>query len=44
MYGLKGGYAGNTDYVVIPILLLAPPVALWLFALATSWAFQGFRD
>jgi hypothetical protein len=43
MYGLKAGYAGNTDFEAIPILLLAPPVALWLFALATGWAFRGFR-
>jgi hypothetical protein len=43
MYGLKGGYAGNTDYVAILILLLAPPVALLLFGLATRWAFHGFR-
>ena len=43
MYELKGGYEGNTDYFAIPILLFAPPAALWLFGRATGWAFQGFR-
>jgi hypothetical protein len=44
MYGLQGGYTGNRDFVAIPILLLAPPVALFIFGLATGWAFQGFRS
>ncbi len=28
--------------VVAPVVLLAPPVALLLFGVATRWAFQGF--
>jgi hypothetical protein len=43
MYTLQGGYAGNKDFVAIPILLLAPPLALLIFGLATGWAFRGFR-
>ena len=29
--------------VVAPVVLLAPPVALLLFCIATRWAFQGFQ-
>ena len=29
--------------VVAPVVLLAPPVALLLFGIATRWAFQGFQ-
>jgi hypothetical protein len=43
MYGLRDGYTGNRDFVVIPILLAVPPVALLIFGLATGWAFRGFR-
>jgi hypothetical protein len=42
IYSLQGGYSGNRDFVAIPILLLAPPLALFIFALATAWAFRGF--
>jgi hypothetical protein len=43
MYSLRGGYTGNRDFVAIPILLLAPPVALLIIGLATGWAFRGFE-
>ena len=43
MYGLQGGYAGNKDFVAIPILLLAPPLALLIVGWATGWAFRGFQ-
>jgi hypothetical protein len=43
MYGLQGGYSGNKDFVAIPILLLAPPLALLFFGWATGWAFRGFQ-
>ena len=43
MYSLQGGYSGNRDFIAIPILLLAPPVALFMFGLATGWAFRGFE-
>jgi hypothetical protein len=43
MYSLQGGYSGNRDFVVIPILLLAPPLALLIFGVAIGWAFRGFN-
>jgi hypothetical protein len=43
MYSLQGGYSGNRHFVRIPILLLAPPLALFIFGLATGWAFGGFQ-
>jgi hypothetical protein len=43
MYSLQGGYSGNRDFVAIPILLLAPPLALFIFGVATPWAFRGFQ-
>ena len=43
MYGLQGGYAGNKDFVAIPILLLAPPLALLIVGWATGWAFRRFQ-
>jgi hypothetical protein len=43
MYSLQGGYSGNRDFVAIPILLLAPPLALFIFGAATGWAFRGFQ-
>jgi hypothetical protein len=43
MYSLQGGYSGNRDFVAIPILLLAPPLALFIFGVATGWAFRGFQ-
>jgi hypothetical protein len=42
MYGLQGGFKTIGDYLVIPVLLLGPPIALLLFGLATRWAFRGF--
>jgi hypothetical protein len=29
--------------LVAPVVLLAPPIALLLFGMATRWAFQGFQ-
>jgi hypothetical protein len=43
MYSLQGGYSRNRDFVAIPILLLAPPLALFFFGVATGWAFRGFQ-
>jgi hypothetical protein len=43
MYSLQGGYSGNRDFVAIPILLLAPPVALLIFGFTTGWALRGFE-
>jgi hypothetical protein len=43
MYSLQGGYSGNSDFLTIPILLLAPPLALFMFGVAAGWAFRGFQ-
>jgi hypothetical protein len=43
MYSLQGDYSGNRHFVTIPILLPAPPLALFIFGVATGWAFRGFQ-
>jgi hypothetical protein len=42
MYGMEDGFKAS-DVVVIPVLLLGPPVALLIFAIAAGWAFRGFN-
>ena len=43
MFGLHGGFKTTGDFLVIPVLLFGPPIALLLFGLAAGWAFRGFR-
>jgi hypothetical protein len=43
IYGLHGGFETTDDFLVIPILLFGPPVALLLFGLAAGWAIRGFK-
>lgn len=43
MYGLQGGFKTVGDYLVIPVLLIGPPIALLIFGLAARWAFRGFE-
>jgi hypothetical protein len=43
MYGLQGGFKTTGDFLVIPVLLFGPPIALLLFGLAAGWAFCGFK-
>lgn len=43
MEGIQGGFHTSGDWVVVPIVLFAPPIALWLFGLATAWALRGFE-
>ena len=43
MYGLHGGFKTTGDFLVIPVLLFGPPIALLLFGLAAGWAFRGFK-
>ena len=43
LYGLRAGFTGPGDVMVIPILLLGPPIALLLFGMACGWAFRGFN-
>jgi hypothetical protein len=42
MHSLEGRFPGS-DFLVIPVLLFGPPVALLIFGVATRWAFQGFQ-
>jgi hypothetical protein len=37
------GEAPTPQLAVAPVVLLAPPIALLLFGMATRWAFQGFQ-
>jgi hypothetical protein len=43
MHGLHGGFKTTGDFLVIPVLLFGPPIALLLFGLAAGWAFRGFK-
>jgi hypothetical protein len=43
LQGLRGGLRESGELLGIPILLLGPPIALWLAGVATGWAFRGFR-
>src|ERR1039458_6522212 len=36
MYGLQGGFKTTGDFLVIPVLLFGPPIALLLFGLAAG--------
>jgi hypothetical protein len=40
--GVQGSLSSKGDFVDVPILLFAPPIALWLFGLAAAWAIRGF--
>ena len=43
IYGLHVGFKTTGDFLVIPIVLFGPPVALLLFGLAAGWAIRGFK-
>jgi hypothetical protein len=40
--GVQGSLSTTGDFIEVPILLFAPPIALWLFGLAAAWAIRGF--
>ncbi|HVZ05793.1 hypothetical protein [Hyphomicrobium sp.] len=40
--GVQGSLRSTRDLIEVPILLFAPPIALWLFGLAAAWAIRGF--
>jgi len=42
MFGIQGGFKTISDYLVLPVLLFGPPIALLLFGAAARWAFHGF--
>jgi hypothetical protein len=43
MHGLQGGFKTTGDFLVIPVLLFGPPIALLLFGFAAGWAVRGFK-
>jgi hypothetical protein len=42
MDGIEDGFKAS-DAIVIPVLLIGPPIALLIFAIAAGWAFRGFN-
>jgi hypothetical protein len=42
IYGIRGGFRDPHEVLVMPVLLLGPPVALFLFGAMMRWAFKGF--
>jgi len=40
--GVQGSLRTTGDFIEVPILLFAPPIALWLFGVAAAWAVRGF--
>jgi hypothetical protein len=43
MEGIQGGVKTARDFLVLPVLLFGPPIALLLFGVAAGWAFRGFK-
>ena len=41
MSTLQGGFK-SSDFLVVPVLLFGPPVALLMFGVAAKWTFCGF--
>jgi hypothetical protein len=41
-YAIRDGIKTTGDLLAIPVILLGPPVALFIFGVATAWAFRGF--
>ena len=42
--GLQGGFKQEGWFLVIPVVLIGPPIALLLFGVAAGWAFRGFKQ
>jgi hypothetical protein len=42
--GVQGSLNTTRDFIEVPILLFAPPIALWLFGFAAAWAIRGFES
>jgi hypothetical protein len=41
--GIEGNLKTAGDFLEIPVLLLGPPAAIFVLAIAAEWAFRGFR-
>jgi len=44
MDGMQGGWGTRGDWIAVPILLFAAPVALWIFGSIAIWALHGFNE
>jgi hypothetical protein len=44
MDGMQGGLTTRGDWIAVPVVLFAPPVALGMFGAATVWALRGFTE
>ncbi len=44
MEGMQGGLSTRGDWITVPIVLFAPPIALGIFGAAMIWALRGFLD
>lgn len=42
LFGIHGGFKNVSDVLEVPVLLLGPPIALYVFGAITRWAFKGF--
>lgn len=42
MFGIQGGFKDINDFLVIPVVLFGPPIALLLLGTMARWAFKGF--
>jgi hypothetical protein len=43
MYAIQEGMRTAGDFLVIPVMLFGPPLALLAFGVAAGWAFRGFN-
>jgi hypothetical protein len=41
--GIEGNLKTAGDFLEIPVLLLGPPIAVFILAIAAAWAFRGFK-
>jgi hypothetical protein len=44
MDGMQGGFSTRGEWISVPIVLVAPPIALWIFGSAAIWALRGFIE
>jgi hypothetical protein len=43
LYAIQGGFDHNAPLFDVPVLLLGPPAALFVFGAAAIWALRGFK-
>jgi len=44
MEGMGGGISTREEWLIVPVVLFAPPIALGLFGSASIWALRGFVE